>query len=302
MGTFRDFYSLFQGQPNAYGADTAHGVRCVHDQAIIGATDHWKGVQSIGIYPMWNDEVHWGCTDIDNGSWEDAKNMRLILDRMGLNPWVELSRSKGYHVWVFADDWVPAWIMRRAFLFAHYVSDQLGTPVPPTEVNPKAEWLEGDKLGNFVRLPYVGQKADENGRRVMLDDNAMPIGIDTFLNAVEPVTEAQLRVWADKYQPPRRRMSEFQESSEEAKTIAQRLNGKGFVIFRDGPPEWDPRRSQAMIRLAQECARSGLSEGEALVLVTDLSERLDKWTSRTHTVEQSDKARRSCVQWGYDHA
>jgi hypothetical protein len=257
--------------------------------------------KSAGIYPMYMDQVKWGCSDIDNGSWEDAHNLFLILERMELNPVIELSRSKGYHVWVFCQSWVPAWVMRRAFLFAHHVTTQLDMrPIPPTEVNPKAEWLEPGQLGNFVRLPYVRGQADENGRRTMVNDLCIPISLELFLSNAKPVSEYKLRQWADKYQPPKRRLSEWSESSAEAKELAQRLTGKGFVIWRDGPPDWDPRRSNAMARLALECARSGLDKGQAHVLISDLDERLQKWTNRN--AEATEAARRSCVEWGYANA
>jgi hypothetical protein len=294
------FYSLFEGNPDAYGADTSHGVRCVREIAAIGVLNHLKYGQSAGIYPMYHDMVKWGCSDIDNGSWQDAHNLYLVLQRMELDPWIELSRSKGYHVWVFAKEWVPAWVMRRALLFAHHVTHQLGTPVPPTEVNPKAEWLEERQLGNFVRLPYVGGGADKNGRRVMVDSWQNPVNLELFLNNVEPVPADTLRKWADKYQPPKHRLSEWGESSDEAKQLAGRLTGKGFVIWRDGPPDWDHRRSNAMARLAIECASSGLTKGEAFILISDLDVRLQKWTNRS--AEATEAARRSCVEWGYENA
>jgi TOTE conflict system, Archaeo-Eukaryotic Primase domain len=296
---FKKFYDLFKGNPDAYGADTPHGVRCVREDAILGVHEHLEMGLSAGIYPMYEDRVKWGCSDIDNGSWDDAHNLWLVLQRMELNPFIELSRSKGYHVWVFAEDWVPAWVMRRAFLFAHYVTDQLGTPVPPTEVNPKAEELEPGQLGNFVRLPYVHGAADENGRRTMLDDTGEPISLELFLNAAPPVSVSKLRRWADKYQPPRRHLSQWKDSSMEAIELAKALTGKGFIIWRDGPPEWDSRRSNTMARLAIECARSGLDKSEALILIGDLDDRLEKWTGRS--VEGTAAARRSCVEWGYEH-
>jgi hypothetical protein len=299
--SFKRFYNLFEGNPDAYGADTEHGVRCVRDKAILGVHDHLINGTSAGVYPMYRDMVRWGCSDIDNGSWADANNLRLVLERMELHPYVELSRSKGYHVWVFGNDWMPAWVMRRAFLFAHYVTDQLDTPVPPTEINPKAEWLEGDKLGNFVRLPYVGGMADGNGRRTMLDVRGNPVSLETFLDTVHVVDEATVRRWADRYSPPKRRLSEWQESSAAAKELAKRLNGLGYIIFRDGPdPDIDPRRSNTMARLARECCRSGLTKGEAMVLIADLDERLEKWTGRSE--DQTAAARKSCVEWGYNNA
>ena len=235
-----DFAAIFDGNPTAYGADTTNGgVRCVRAAAAVGVELHLAYGKPAGIYPMYKNQVKWGCTDIDTGSWEQAHNMYLILQRMELDPWIEISRSKGFHVWVFANDgWVDAFVMRRAFLFAHHVSNQLGVWVPPTEVNPKAEWLDDDQLGNFVRLPYVGGVADSNGRRIMLDpETQVYITLDSFMGRVQGASGATLRYWADKYKAPKSVYESSEVSSEEAKALAARLIRRGFKIWSEGPPE-----------------------------------------------------------------
>jgi hypothetical protein len=294
------FYDLFEGNPSAYGMDTSGGVICVRDSAEQAVESlHLGGESAIGLYPMYNNKVRWGCSDIDTGSFMEARTLKQALTAIGFFPWIELSRSKGYHVWVFASGWVHGWQMRRAFLFAHGLTLNTSYPVSPTEVNPKSEFLDEGVLGNFVRLPYVGKGPDENGRRVMIGNYQDPIPFEHFVEdayanraSVGVVARA-----ADRYKPVARlrSMNEIDMPSDEASKIARRLNGKGFTIFRDGPPAWDSRRSQAMSRLAIECKRSGLTEAEAFVLVSDLDERLGKWTDHA----DPDHWRWTCVQWGY---
>lgn len=289
-----DFYNLFEGNPDAFGIDTPAGVRCVRGSAYDAVGRHLDGGPACGTYPMRSNMVKWGCTDIDNGSFDDAHTMYDILVRMRMNPWIERSRSKGYHVWVFGDEFMPAWYMRRMFMFAHYVSDQIGKPVPPSEVNPKSEWLEDNQLGNFVRLPYVSGGPDENGRRIMVDLDGDTLSLPFFLELADPVRKESVRQWAERYRPPAPAGGEWTgESSAEARELADRLTGLGYVIWRDGPPEWNPRRSNTMAKLARECAISGLTKDEALVLVTDLDERLGKWGREAPRI--------TCVEWGYNN-
>lgn len=89
------------------------------------------------------------------------------------------------------------------------------------------------------------------------------------------------------------------EISESAAALAGRLTGLGYKIFTEGPPEWNPRRSNTMAKLARECAISGLSPDEAYVIISDLDNRLEKWTGRSP--EGTERARRTCVEWGYNN-
>ncbi|SVB93407.1 uncharacterized protein METZ01_LOCUS246261, partial [marine metagenome] len=120
------------------------------------AYDHlWTG-PSVGVYPLVLHEeefdVYWGCVDWDTGPAESmihARNVRMALKQLGLVGWVERSRSKGFHLWVFFTDAVPAVDARRGLIG---VCDLVEAPT--TEVNPKQVELSGRGWGNGVRLPY----------------------------------------------------------------------------------------------------------------------------------------------------
>src|SRR5690606_36919034 len=86
---------------------------------------------SLGVYPMVSGDkirrnvfeqrhgidggdhyVKWGCSDIDNPddlelAFVLARNLHTALRALGIESWVERTKGKGYHVWVFAEEWVP---------------------------------------------------------------------------------------------------------------------------------------------------------------------------------------------------
>lgn len=175
-----EFANLFQGRTDAVGTEAGGCIRLPGEWAVQRAIDlhlGHGGKDAIGIYPMrlfpmakatgsgefvraedatneaeWR--VHWGCIDFDEGeeiSLVHARNVRTALQQLGLTSWIERSRSKGFHVWLFADEWVPARTMRRALLAACQLVD-----APTKEINPKQEELNDDQLGNYVRLSHPG--------------------------------------------------------------------------------------------------------------------------------------------------
>lgn len=167
------FYDLFRGRTEAYG--TWEGG-CQRSPANIEAFKrHLYGEELIGIYPLTDEStVRWGCSDIDVDDLDMAYNLSVALKVKGIHSFIEKTR-RGYHVWVFANDWVPAPVMRRAFLAAH---EAVG--IPAKEVNPKQEECTG--LGNYVRLPYPDGMNRLPEARYMLGDDEQPIGLSEFLD------------------------------------------------------------------------------------------------------------------------
>ena len=123
----------------------------------------------IGVYPLLPAEgdihsVYWGCVDFDEGEDDSlihAKNLELVLNRMSIKGWIERSRSKGYHVWVFFEKPTPATKVREGLLAACQIVD-----APVKEINPKQTELTGKGWGNGVRLPYPAGR--QPGRNVIL--------------------------------------------------------------------------------------------------------------------------------------
>jgi hypothetical protein len=115
------------------------------------------GVQAIGTYPVLdNATCRWGCIDIDERDYDQAKAIQSVWRYFGITSFIEPSRSKGYHVWTFTDQWTSAHIFRNA---GRYVAT-IANCKPDIEVNPKANapWLTPNGYVNTVRLPYAGNR------------------------------------------------------------------------------------------------------------------------------------------------
>lgn len=140
--------------------------------------DHLSGAIEIGTYPVTDHGfAKWGCIDIDEEDLEKARDVSAAWSHYGVPSWVERSRSKGYHVWVFGETFLPAWLLRKAGQWINYVS---GVEAP--EVNPKnaAPWRVANGLVNTVRTPYSGLAAP--GRMVVLSERGRELSAKDWSN------------------------------------------------------------------------------------------------------------------------
>lgn len=234
--------------------------------------------------------VKWGCTDLDDGydtSLPDALAIVYALKKLGVQAHIERSKGKGYHVWVFADQWVPAEIMRRALLAAHQAAD-----VRPTEVNPKQTTLAklGRGVGNYVNLPYWTQ-AEPNTRTMLAGTNTSvhPISYPQWVADVQPSTFDTLLDAARLYvEPPKRTIGTIEEPDGELKTTTDKLSGLAYTIYSKGPLE-GMDRSDTLARLGHKCRESGLEPGETLTVLRDADKRWGKFSDRPDCEEQLQK-------------
>lgn len=277
--TISSFMILFRGRGDCYGSEEGG---CVRQQLTTPVfTAHLRGEIGIGVYPAVPASVPfcvWGCIDIDVEDLEAARLMQRTLGSVGITAWVERSRSKGYHVWVFADNRVPAEDMRRMLLVAHQVADY-----PAREVNPKQSDVSVTKVGNYVRLPYYGGLQAVPSRRVMLDDANNPIPLEEFvvsaLGSLTPVSV--ITHLASFYKPPARppveiNWGDISESLDDALRSTSQL---ARIIWRDGPLEGQDR-STALTRLAHVCFRAGITPSMCHVIVIDADKRWGKYHLR----------------------
>ena len=91
----------------------------------------------------------WGCIDIDENNYELATQFKGELDEVGISAYVESSKSKGWHVWVFHEDWMEVKYTRALLLWL--VTD-LG--YPKMEVFPKQFDLDVSYLGS-LHMPFA---------------------------------------------------------------------------------------------------------------------------------------------------
>lgn len=274
------FVELFRGRGDCYGSDDGGCVRNQLTRDVFAS--HLGDGPSIGVYPAVPRGTApaicvWGCSDIDVEDIDSAKLLKRTLESAGVHAWLERSRSKGYHVWVFASEPVPAEDMRRMLLVAHQVADY-----PAREVNPKQSDVSAHKVGNYVRLPYPKGMLDTPLRRVILDDDDQPMPLASFLNlvSVRKTSPETIQRIASMYTPPVRETVvvdfDVNESLDDALRATSPL---ARVIWQQGPIG-SQDRSTALTRLAHVCFRSDISPSLCMVIVTDADKRWGKYHMR----------------------
>ena len=286
---------LFRGRLDAYGTDEGGCDKTGFEFRDDGAYKeymrrmslHLAGATPFGVYPLVAPlnrseaefHVRWGCTDLDYEPATDAVNIARIMHAVGLNAWVERSRSKGYHVWTFASEWVPAEIMRNALLAVHQFLD-----IPAKEVNPKQTRLQADQIGNYVRVPYPGILTGRNGYRqtIYKTDGSNIYGFEPFVAdaLAQRNTAGDYAAVAARYVPPKPKQRIIYTGLEGTlEDVTPQLNADAFNAWKHGPrPGHD--RSSSLARLAHNCRESGITPDQAMLVMVDADARWGKFSER----------------------
>lgn len=293
------FTDLFGGRWDAYG-DAGAEPKAVRKHLTSKEWD-WhladgpNGNRPLGIYPLLDNlTVKWGCTDLDTGEEAiiQARNIQTVLRHLGVTSWVERSRSKGFHVWVFASEAVPAEHMRNMLLFAHEIAG-----VPAKEINPKQTTLGHTEhgLGNWVRLPYPGG-VSTNLRQCVLDPTGAPLTLNEFVDDAweQRVSPAQIAEVAAMYQPPPppKTIALTGSYEGELEPLRRKLGGLANRIFIEGPLQArngkaGRDRSSALFRLAFLMASEGeLDPSQAYAVLADADARWGKYHDRADGEQQ----------------
>jgi len=226
--------------------------------------DHLLREPAIGVYPLFHLDgffkVYWGCVDWDAGLQESlvhARNVYEVLRQLGVASHVERSRSKGYHLWVFFVEAVPAIAVREGLIGACDVVD-----APTKEVNPKQVELSDRGWGNGVRLPY-GKNRPTGGHNEMVRHGTrvgtIPIGVFTKEAIATRVTPEEWEPVRALYSPPEPIQGEDVPPEPAGRSVA--LRGLSEVIRKNGPrptpdkPHGD--RSATLFSLACAMLRDG---------------------------------------------
>jgi len=162
------FKSLFTGLTNVYGTydvDTGR-VRQVKETVtdeVIRA--HLTGKQSYGVYLLTGEKTGALAVDFDEDDLCLPISFVAGARRYGMSAYIERSKSKGYHVWIFFEE--GGVLACKARLVAHKILADMGRPT--TEVFPKQDVLsDGISYGNFIHAPLFGAHVLK-GRTVFVD-------------------------------------------------------------------------------------------------------------------------------------
>lgn len=294
------FAELFLGRMDAYGTEEG-GCERTTDTLWVNYVDrirsHLNDGAPMGVYPMvqigdyW--QVNWGCVDFDEGeetSWIEALNLSVVLGELGITSWVERSRSKGFHVWVFASAPTRAEHMRKTLLGATQIAK-----ASTKEINPKQFEMAEGQLGNYVRLPYpnVFANAEYPVRRVMVTKNGESIVFQDFVEfAHERRTDPELfEQYQTLWNPPKRthQTQKLTITADEVGDLPDTwaMSKRTHHAFAYGPFE-DSDRSSFLFRLARYLVEDGFTPDESLALLVNADERWGKFMARgdVHEIEK----------------
>ena len=273
------FMSLFGGRTDAHG--TWEGGSKKSPVSYETFAKHLYGEELIGIYPLTDGStVRWGCSDIDIDDLDSARNLQVAFGMKSIPSFVEKT-VRGFHVWVFANDWIPAPIMRRAFLSAHEV---IG--LAPKEVNPKQEQVNG--LGNYVRLPYPGGiDYIPESRYMLFKKDDTPMTLKQFLESAQEsrVNINLLRPLAEKHRPKTRAVLDQLQTSASVQEALHHVNAFVKNIWRNGPFE-SRDRSNTLCKMVHKMHEHGTPMNMAYIILADADKRWGKFHLRTDCVEQ----------------
>jgi len=117
-----------------------------------------------------------------------AQKLRKILHQMGLQAYVEFSGYRGYHLWVFFNEWIPA---RYVNMLQDYLEEQIRESVRQEEQEgiqieffPNKARIKQGKAGQCMKLPYgVHIKSAKQSYFVATD--SQPVGdMDVFMKNI----------------------------------------------------------------------------------------------------------------------
>lgn len=164
----RIFKDLFTGLQEVYGTyDPETGKvhqekKNVTDEVILA---HLRGERPYGVYLLTGATTRALAVDFDQERPGIPTSYVAAASRHGLSAYIERSKSKGYHVWLFFESkGVSAY---KARLVAKKILTDMG--VAETEIFPKQDVLaNGVSYGNFINAPLFGALVPK-GRTVFLD-------------------------------------------------------------------------------------------------------------------------------------
>jgi len=166
------FMELFTGLSNVYGTyDPITGRARQVKATVTGQVvlDHIMGRKPYGVYLLVKDRTHAIAADFDTHDTTGPREFVARAHHYGISTYIERSKSKGYHAWIFFNHaGVKA---SKARLVVKNILDDIGCSL--TEIFPKQEVLDTRaSFGNYINAPLFGRLVPL-GKTVFVDPNTL---------------------------------------------------------------------------------------------------------------------------------
>jgi hypothetical protein len=187
------FRSFFSGLPNVYGTYDPNTGRSrqekkpVTDETILS---HLQGKRPFGVYLLTGDCTRAVVADFDHHDPSQPIKFVKTANHYRLSAYIETSKSKGYHVWIFFE--LAGVKALKARLVVKSILDQI--EAPQTEIFPKQNFInERISFGNFIYAPLFGRLVPE-GKTVFINPDSLEPYQNQwdFLDTIQRVQESLL--------------------------------------------------------------------------------------------------------------
>jgi hypothetical protein len=187
---FRDFFS---GLTHVYGTcdpDTGRTWQAkepVTDETILA---HLKGRRPYGVYLLTDSRTRAVVADFDDPDPFPPVEFVNAANHYGLPAYIETSKSKGFHVWIFFDP--KGGEASKARVIVKRILEEI--ECPQTEIFPKQDRLDSlESYGNFIFAPLFGRLVSK-GKTVFVDPYTLKPYKDQweFLKTVKRAAEPLL--------------------------------------------------------------------------------------------------------------
>jgi len=278
----RIFKSCFSGLRNVYGTydlrtgKVRQAKEPVTDKVI---KDHLTGKRSYGVYLLTGEKTSALAVDFDQNDLSLPIAYVAGARRYDMPAYIETSKSKGYHVWIFFEQ--GGVVARKARLVAHKILADMGKQA--VEVFPKQDELaNGISYGNFINAPLFGALVPK-GRTVFVDPaNPTKPYPDQWelLQRVQRVPEYRLDAIIESCKlneqaPPVERVKCNGHSNSEDNSSSFGLPPCGRKMLAEGV---DSYQRVSCFRLAVHLKRNGLPFDLALTV-------LKAWAKKNHPAD-----------------
>jgi hypothetical protein len=184
----------FEGNTGAYLSDEepfdSGSVKTKHERVTDDLLEaHLRGELRIGLFGFidGSDRCKYAGWDIDTGNLRHLHAICRLLRQLRVRYYVETSKRRGWHVWIFCDA-ITASKLRRFGLWVIQASKMEGKV---REFFPKQE--NPGSTGNCMWLPFFGiRSSSSNGRGRFIDDTGMVLDQETTLKDARPLNESEL--------------------------------------------------------------------------------------------------------------
>ena len=268
------FSSLFWGQSQCY-FDLKQMKTIWKPLNVDVFYAHLKGEIELGVYCT-NDQnlSYWGCIDFDapektksadSKAYQLAIQVRSQYEEAGIQVWIERSKSKGYHLWVF-----PQQPMQSRMLRDYQLSILERIGIHGVEVNPKQNdiwhtaipktapnWRRFG-IGNLVRIPY--SPLANSGRMCFLDRSYRPMGLCEWLPkalasrpAVDSLSRTTRPAESPTYGSPGKGSSDARSSSAQ----------EAWQVWKGDRELYEGERDNQFFTLAKLLRANGVLKSEA---------------------------------------